>query len=269
MATGVSILAGANSKIQAGGTALSLITATQALLGFGNDGNLPDGISGFLFDIPQSEELSLNAQITDHFTQENYAIQDHIAISPAKITLTGEIGNLIVSQAKFLQFAQTLIDRLTPLGVLSPAQSQSTQQALTEINRLQSAAQSAITQYNNLSDAFSPNEAGTDPQQKAYFVLQGMFNSRQIVSVQTPWNTYQSMAIESLSFNQDAETKDKSTITVTCKEIRTVSANFRFGKLEGRIEAQSAPVTEQGPVKGDNTTLTGDVAQRTLGITPK
>ncbi len=251
MASAVGILAGVNSKVQAGGAALSLITATRALIGFGNDGDLPEGIAGFLFDIPQSEEVSLQAQITDHFTQENYAIQDHIAISPIKITLTGEIGNLVFSENRFSQFVNTVLDRLGPLGVLSPQQSQSARQALSEINRLQSAAQSAVTQFRNLSDAFSPNPAGTDPQQRAYFKLQGMFNSRSIISVQTPWKTFPSMAIESLSFSQDEETKDKSTITAVFKEIRTVQVSFTFGQLQGRIAAQAAPTTEKGPAKAE------------------
>lgn len=258
MATSVGILAGVNSKIQAGGTALSLITATRALIGF--DDSLLPGIAGFLFDIPQSEEVSLNAQITDHYTELNYAVQDHIAISPIKITLTGEMGNLVFSQNALTKFAQTVLNRLTPLGVLSPAQSQSAQQALDEVNRLQSAAASLQTQFQNLSDAFGPNEAGTDPQQQAYTKLQSMYNNRNIISVQTPWRTFPSMAIESLSFSQDEETKDKTTITATFKEIRTVSTSIRTAQLEGRVAAQAAPVVDKGPVKGQGTSIAGQLA---------
>lgn len=266
MASGVSILAGVNSKIQAGGAALSLITATRALIGTGNAANLPDGISGFLFDIPTSEQLDLQAQITDHYVEENYAVQDHIALTPMKITLTGEVGNLVFAQNVFSKFTQTVLDRLTPIGVLSPAQSLSAQQALGEIDRLQSAAQSALTQFNNLSDAFGPDETGTDPQQKAYYKLQGMYDDRNIVSVQTPWKTFPSMAIESLSFSQDEETKDKSVITAVFKEIRTVELTVSTGQLQGRILAQKSTVTNKGPVKGEDKSIAASALDTARGI---
>lgn len=44
------------------------------------------GIAGFKFHVPESEQVNMESDITDHYTDSNSVIQDHIARRP--ITLT-------------------------------------------------------------------------------------------------------------------------------------------------------------------------------------
>ena len=50
--------------------------------------NPPAGISGFLFDVAEDDEFSLQSEITDHYVEDNSAMQDNWAIRPEEITLT-------------------------------------------------------------------------------------------------------------------------------------------------------------------------------------
>jgi len=52
------------------------------------------GISGFVFDIREDENITLKADITDHFVEDNSTIQDHISLKPIKISLRGFVGDL-------------------------------------------------------------------------------------------------------------------------------------------------------------------------------
>ena len=49
---------------------------------------------GFLFNILGEEVVTLTADATDHYVEDNSAIQDHIALKPITITLHGYIGEV-------------------------------------------------------------------------------------------------------------------------------------------------------------------------------
>ena len=53
------------------------------------------GIAGFVFGGVDSEEIDLENEITDHFIEDNTAIQDHVSIRPNIITLRGYVGELV------------------------------------------------------------------------------------------------------------------------------------------------------------------------------
>lgn len=58
--------------------------------------NPPDGIAGFVFNIPQEEEINLRSEITDHFVEDNTAINDEIALKPEEFTLRGLVAEVAV-----------------------------------------------------------------------------------------------------------------------------------------------------------------------------
>jgi hypothetical protein len=251
-------MATASSQIQVGGSALSLLPGAKALL-FGSD--FPPGIAGFLFDIPISEQVRLNAQITDHYTEKNVSGQDHVAFEPSRITLTGLVSELVYSKSAIEAYVQQVIDRLTPLGILSPSQSQSAQRYLSEASRLKSAVTSAVGQLSSLAGMFS-GDYGKSNQQKAYITLTTMYENRALITVETPWKTFENMIIENLTFEQDETTKDVSTVTAVFKEIRFFSVAEKWGQLVGRIAAQKADVSDKGPAKGQDSSI---LYQQTFG----
>ena len=72
------------------------------------------GLGGFLFDAEGESTARLNAEITDHYTEDNRAVQDHIAIHPTRITLKGYVGEIVYTQpGQDQSFLQTAVQKLT------------------------------------------------------------------------------------------------------------------------------------------------------------
>lgn len=239
---------GVTNVLQKGGSVISLASATAALL---KPQEQVEGINGLLFSIPETESLRLQAQITDHVVENNSAMQDHIAISPISITLTGKISELVLSKSTVEKYAETVLNTLGSVGALSPALSQSAARALSEYSRLNSAIGSTISKFNNLSDLVSGNPTKTK-QQQFYLKLKQFFYGRSLLTVQTPWETLENMAIESIDIDQDETTIEWSTISVKLKQITLAQSKQLTQEIKGRIKIQKAPVSEKGKTRGQS-----------------
>jgi hypothetical protein len=266
-------MAAASNALQLGGSAVSLLGATKTLI---TGPKTPPGITGpnysvdgafagfipggfipslsrpqtsYLFDIPLTDALHLKAQITDHFTETNYFIQDHIGIEPVRITLTGLASELVFSKNRLEKYIQQVLSTLGPLGVLTPEQSASAQQYLAGVEQLGSAVGSAIDSINSTLGTLGFGNY-RNKQQRAYDQFQSWFYNRAVLSVETPWDTFDSMVIEELSFEQDESSTETTTVSVTFKEIRTASTETNTGPLKGRIVSQLAGKSDKGNSKG-------------------
>lgn len=58
----------------------------------------PAGIAGFLFSIPEEEEINLKCDITDHFLEDNTSVVDQIALKPEEVTVRGLVAELTAIQ---------------------------------------------------------------------------------------------------------------------------------------------------------------------------
>ena len=222
------VSAGAGA-IAIGGSILSLIPMGKALFMPKADA-LQKGIAGFLFDINLTESVTHSAQITDHYSEDNTYLQDHIAISPMVINLTGKIGELVWRKLPVTEFLYAMVNRLTPVNVFTPAQSFQAQQAIYAYELATFALKSLERSLNSLKDVFAGNETKTK-QQDAYTTLEGLFNNRALITIETPWRTFEDMVIESFSVSQDDTTTTETTFDVTCKQMRFVGVQTFPGSL--------------------------------------
>jgi len=100
---------------------------------------------------------------------------------------------------------------------------------------------------------FLPGAAPQKSKQQAAFAkLVGLWQSRQIFTVETPWQYFDSMVIESISFIQPEETKSMTDISITLKQMRfvqvqTVQSSNTFG---GRAALQRQTQVSQGKTQG-------------------
>ena len=253
------------NNISIGGSALSLVGMGAAL--FRSD-SLKPGIEGFLFDIKMTENVTLNAQITDHYAEDNTYIQDHVALSPPTVTLVGKIGELVYSQAEAFTFLRAMADRLTPLTVLSPSQGLQIQKAVAAAEQVNSAINSITTNLNTLIDGISGESTG-NKQQVAFNQLKALWEGRSLISVETPWITYKDMVIESISADQDESTTMETTFTVTMKQMRFVDIATFTGSQIGRVEAQKSAVKNKGKQTGktvNRATSMGKMVTDWLGL---
>lgn len=184
------------------------------------------GMGGFLFDVEGDTTVNLDAEITDHFLEDNSAIQDHIALRPKRFTLKGYVGELVDEiETGTLGFVQKAVKKLTVLSAILPTLSQATQQA----KEFLEAPSLETLKLNDLSTAtdywaVAKNLAnGTSKQQQAYQYFKALWEQKLLTSVQTPFEFVANMAVVSVVAVQDETTRTVSDFTIVLKQIRTVS----------------------------------------------
>lgn len=233
------------------------------------------GVGGFVFNAVGEATGILSADITDHYTEDNTAIQDQIAIRPKRITLKGYVGELVYTPVGNDSPAiQTLAQKLTSLSSFLPAITASAEQAQQAIANptnldLPTALGDASNLYGivkNMLGAFGP----TQNQQNAYNYFKALWQTGTLMGVQTPWEFMTNMAIESINVVQPENSMWISDFSVTFKEIRiaktttvpqsnasaasgtpgTAGAQSTAAVLAPAADMQQAAVTNLGPIAG-------------------
>ena len=216
------------------------------------------GIGGFVFDYEAETAVHLQADITDHYTEQNTPIQDHIALRPSKLTLRGFTGELALSKPSpsgILGALDLLQNKLTTvpayLGKYTPGMVSKIQGALTATTKAVNTFDQALARVKNVVGMFGNSSPGKTKQSKAYQKLQSLFASRQVMVVETPYGMFGNMVIESLSFIQPESTKFASDISVTLKSVRFVNVQETITDIKAnRGTMQRAPTADKGTSNG-------------------
>ena len=239
------------------------------------------GLEGWLFDIPQEETLKLSKDITDHYTEDGSFLNDHRVIKPKTITLRGLVGELVDFYkdnsvlGKVEGFTGALANRLTTIeaysfGYLSPQALQTARQIVAKAQYAAAQAKALEKRAENVMGFFKDQGETKTRQQKAYDDLLALFNTDQLLTIETPWGSMENMMIQELELTQGEESQDQSDITLTLKEVRITSVftvNFN-GDLFNRYEQQLAPKSDNGIQEGQ--TVNRSIAKEmtnTAGIT--
>lgn len=216
------------------------------------------GIAGFVFDYEADSQVVMQAEITDHFVENNTAVQDHIALRPLKIVLRGFVGELVQLKTSGILGALNLLqNKLTTvpayLGHYTPQALGKVQNALTQAQSTVNKIDRGLARVKNLVGLFDKAAQGPTKQAKAYSHLEGLYLSRQVFLVETPWKSFDNMVIENLAMIQDETTRFVTDVSVTLKqmrfvEVQTITANEEtFG---GRASQQRQGQTDKGRTKG-------------------
>lgn len=274
-AGGLSLLSNAASSLS------NLIVASpQTTIGYqpmnqtGNNSSLASkigsalGLQNLLNQTPKSllfhyegeQTVSLESDITDHYIEDNTAIQDQIALKPVMITTHGFIGELNNVPPPALAALQNVAQKLT---VLNPYVPNISTTAINAYNTAFQAYQTANALVNSASSAWS-SLAGTggesvigssglnkqpnqNLQQTMFQQFYGYWNTRTLFTVQTPWAVFQNMSIYKLRAIQSEETNVITDFEVTFKQIRTASTLLTQPKVQSSVlAAQASAVTNLG-----------------------
>lgn len=225
------------------------------------DGSVLQQPPALLFHYEGEQTANLQSDITDHFTEQNISVEDHIALRPEKITTHGFIGELNDVTPGVLGLLKFAADKLSVISAYTPGLSQTALLAYSEAFFLyQTAANAlnaAVSAWSSLSGASGESvingqgvtTASNQNNQQTYFQqFYGYWRARTLFTVQTPWAVFQNMAIENLRAVQDAETNAITDFEITFKMIRTAST-VTIGipqGFQGRLNAQAAGVTDLG-----------------------
>lgn len=207
----------------------------------------------FVFNYEGEQTVSLESDITDHFIENNSAIQDQISLKPEIITTHGFIAELNDLVPPSLAVLQAAASKLTVLGAYTPALSLTALNALNEAlflyNTAQNAVNTGVAAVASLTGNGSTNQT---KQQAAFTQFYGYWLQRYLFTVQTPWAVFQNMAIQRLRAIQDAETRMITDFEITFKKMRFAQSSTQvqssttgdFGNSRGA--AQSANLINLG-----------------------
>jgi hypothetical protein len=233
-----------------------------------------EGIGGFMFDIPEAESLTLSSDITDHYTENNSYLNDHIVRKPIIITLSGYVGELLYEGPQgFELLAQELTNRLETVeafaGDFTPGVVQKAQAVVSQVQNTISAINQQLDKVQNIVSILSKNGQEETKQQKAYNTLRTLWEKQEPFSVVTPWDYLDSMVIQSISVSQNEETEQITDISVSLKQIRqakTKYSNYDTAQFAPREEIQSGNDQSQGKIQGESEELTSFLAGGSGGL---
>ncbi|MCK5611973.1 hypothetical protein KAR91_59435 [Candidatus Pacearchaeota archaeon] len=210
-----------------------------------------NGFGGFVFDITENDSIQLQSDITDHFIEDNSAINDHIAIKPENVTVTGFTGELISREPQAISLLQPIADKLELISEYIPVFPapliQAYLSAKTAINTINEAAQGVEDLYSLFTNN-NPEDKGTN-QSKAFSFFYSMWSSREIFTVDTPFKTFTNMAIENMEVIQ-GDTVTSSEFTITFKKLRFATASV-VNNNQGRRINQLGDLLNKGNTRGD------------------
>lgn len=265
------------SAITTAATSLSnlILVSPQKTVGY-----QPQSVNGvqaeqppsLLFHYEGEQTVGIESDITDHFIEDNTAIQDQIALKPETVTTHGFIGELNNVKPALFGLLNTLANKLTVIDAYAPGLSKTAINAVNQADQLyqvgSKAANSAVSAWSSITGQDGENVIGSSgiqngafnaatgqisgnqsKQQVIFQQFYGYWRARTLFTVQTPWAVFQNMAIKSLRAIQDAETRVITDFEVSFKMIRTASTATVLGIADisqGRLIAQAAGITNLG-----------------------
>jgi len=219
------------------------------------------GLGGFVFDVEGDTVVNLSADITDHYTEGNFSVQDHIAIRPKKITLKNYVGELVYRQDSNTNTTlQKVTQKLTVVNAYLPVLAKGAQQVKSLLNTSQDKLDFNTT-LNTTANIWGLVKNLNPPipkQQQAYQFFKALMESKILVSVQTPFEYATNMAIESIIATQPEESRFISDFSITLKEIRlaeikTTPFAMTIENAQMKNAIQSASVQNGGQTQGVST----------------
>jgi hypothetical protein len=211
---------------------------------------------GYLFDYEGENSIVLESDITDHYTEDNLALQDQIALKPVIVNVKGYIGELNNVTPPALQKLKFAAEKLTTINAYLPVLSASAIVAYNNAFLIYSvashttaAAISAWSSINNIKNTNGTLENVQTKQANKFNQFCAFWKSRTLLTIQTPWRKFENMAIKSLRATQDAETRMISDFEISFKQMRFVVSQVQTIKKnvpnkQGRNIIQSSPLTE-------------------------
>lgn len=269
------------------------VTSLQALI-FANDDPKYDDIDtsnfditgitsgydnkAFVFDLKKEYKMTLSSDITDHYVEDNVAIQDHIGLKPIILDVVGSISeiNLIDTKMDAKKESEkglfnSLDSYLNRMGSLSSFAPNIVNQALDIYN----SAKFAYATVNKLINTGKTSGSGIDytegydenviKQTKQFEWInwfKTQWENRASFSIVTPYGVLTDMYIMELSSSQPENTRYITNLNIRFKQIRKAVIIDSPTKVGQKKEIQD---TKTGEIQVDSKDI--DSAVRHYGDT--
>lgn len=200
-------------------------------------------VNGFIFSVQLETTVQKTAETTDYYVEDLAAVQDHIAVRPLQVTLSGYVGEKTINNNAFTdQFLQKINERLLSVGSAARELTGYTAQLYTLINASKQSNDNLLGKASNLYKIALMATGQRTAQQRAYAYFEALMNNRALVSVVTPYDLFLNMAVVGLQAQQGPSSNMLSTFSVTLKQITTTQTHYEAYKTE-TTEASTAATT--------------------------
>lgn len=195
--------------------------AVKGLLGLPDDSNTNDKIKAsdvvkigdFIFDFVGNIRVQMQNNITTNLTESNKVMTDNISLQPLTITFDGYIGECFIDRANT---GQEIVNQTTKtasiiLGLLPQNTATKYLKNLQMgVDYLYGVGKSVLKTLKNHSY-----------QIEGFNKLENMRNVQGTYAVVLPYRTFYNMAIKDLVFEQPANTKDYTHVSMTLQQVLT------------------------------------------------
>jgi hypothetical protein len=228
---------------------LSTLVLDKSRLAIVRPDNPPPGVAGYLFNIITDDAADLESDITDHYIEDNTAIQDHIALKPEVVSVRGlvaELSGLLPAEAKQSRSPDPLplVPGFSP--VLTPGAIQTNDQ-ITYTKEVREAAVADADSLFGMYARTAPQQPNQTKQSYIFGYFYQLWKGRQLFSVETPWGIFNSMAIQSINTTQGGDSASVSEMQVTFKRVSIVrSITVNSSRLSGRAVSQQMQYAQNG-----------------------
>ncbi len=223
----------------------------------------------FVFHYEGEQRLTAESDIPDHYVEDNTAVQDQIALKPVIYTTRGFIGELNDVTPGFLKPLKFIANKLVPIVGYAPSLTTTGLIAYSEAFFLYQVAQNALNAavgaWSSIGDLLGGGDgAPQNKQQVAFQKLFGYQQARRLFTVQTPWASFQNMAISKLTPIQDEESDQWTNFEVAFKQIRFATTgpdgflDSSVSIFQGQSATQAAPETNLGTSSPTESTSLAD-----------
>jgi len=212
------------------------------------------GISGFVFDGEGETSVTHTSSITDNVIEDNSVIHDHIATKPVKIKLVRYMGELSLKNETPLQaLAGKVVPVLAPVVAFAPQMVSVTKNVTGVINGSTPMNMDALGGADDLYALFKNLNPMASSKQKAYIYFKALAEKGIPVSIQTPFQYFQNMAIETITATETEDNEEVSNFTLDMKQLRYASVTttgFDESSFQSRAKTQQAPPKDAGKANG-------------------
>lgn len=207
-------------------------------------------------DIVGNERITMENDVTDHYVETNVSYQDQISVKPLIYTLSGEIGELVwYRKDKSESLIGSLPTKLTSIATFVPPVSKKVSQVRDKAMKVANFLDSADNFLNRMSKLSDKKTM----QEQIFEKLLVKRNLRSVVNIKTPWAELKNYVITRCEFEQPEDSKDKTNITITFKQIRVTSVGtvpFDEKKYRGQEAlVMRSPKVEKGQTTGKDVKL--------------
>jgi hypothetical protein len=259
------------AQVTTAATALSnlVLVTPQTTIGYQpqnipvNNGTPLQQPPALLFHYEGENQVHLQSDITDHYIEDNTALQDQISRKPEEVSVHGFIGELNNVPPPALAVVQSIANKLLTIGGYTPALSATALLAYNTSFQLYQVANNAVTgavnAWNTVTgtpngeSVIGSNGLSVQPnqtlQQRMFQQFYGYWYNLTLFTVQTPWAIFQNMAIKDLIALQDETTKQITDFHVSFKIIRIAQTQisiFAPENTQGQLATQAAANVDLG-----------------------